>query len=66
MKKIISDIKEKGRLMMLSSCTILGLLLASCDYWHDSYEGCEGTAEDSSEGAVHLRYEYEVCRCFPS
>ena len=27
--------------MMLSCCTILGLLLASCDYWHDSYEGCE-------------------------
>lgn len=41
MKKIINDIKEKGRLMMLSCCTILGLLLASCDYWHDSYEGCE-------------------------
>lgn len=41
MKKIINDIRKKGRLMMLSCCTILGLLLASCDYWHDSYEGCE-------------------------
>ena len=41
MKKIINDIRKKGRLMMLSCCTILGLLLVSCDYWHDSYEGCE-------------------------
>lgn len=41
MKKIINDIKEKGRLMMLSCCTIFGLLLTSCDYWHDRYEGCE-------------------------
>ena len=52
MKKIINDIKEKGRLMMLSSCTILGLLLASCDYWHDSYEGCEELLK------THLRVQF--------
>ena len=31
MKNSINDIRKKGRLMMLSCCTILGLLLASCE-----------------------------------